>query len=134
MHMIQNIFVVHTNKKIQEKAASDTAFQDFKTGCDPIGYLTILKNFFFLNQSEQQPIQSLCLATRRMYNTMNYTNENKTNYLFIFKNAHEVNEACNGSIISRRVQEHGMKILYPLHVTGFDTLLDGDKKETDTAR
>ena len=33
-----------------------------------------------------------------------------------------------------RVQEHGMKILYPLHVTGFDTLLDGDKKETETAR
>ena len=33
-----------------------------------------------------------------------------------------------------RVQEHGMKILYPVRVTGFDTLLDGDKKETETER
>ena len=52
--------------------------------------------------------------------------------LFRFRNSHKVNEACNGSLLSRLIQEHGMKIIYPLHVTGFDTLLDDDKKESET--
>ena len=69
-----------------------------------------------------------------MYNTIQYTKNNKTNYLVRFRDSHKVNEACNRRIISRIVQEHGMKILYPLHVTGFDTLLNFDKKDTETAR
>ena len=94
----------------------------------------ILKKLFLLNLSEQQSIRSLCLANIRLYNTTHYTNGNKTNYLFRFSNAQKVKESCNGSIISRRFKEHRIKILYPLHVTGFDMMLDGDKKEAETAR
>ena len=47
------------------------------------------------------------------------------------RNYQKVNEACNGSLISRVVQEHGMNILYPLHVTVFNTLTDDEKKEAE---
>ena len=88
----------------------------------PIGYLMILKKFCFSNQSEQHPIHSLFLETRRLCNTMQYANDNTTDYLVRFCNAQKVNEACNERQIARVLQEHGMKILYPLHVTGFDSL------------
>ena len=83
----------------------------------------------FSNHSEQYPIRSLCLATRRLYNTMQYANENTTDYLVRFRNAHDVNEACNGSLITRGVQEHGMNIIFPLHNTLLDSLQEDDKKE-----
>ena len=40
---------------------------------------------------------------------MHHANKNKTNYLFRFCNVQKVNEACNGSLIIREVQENGMK-------------------------
>ena len=54
-----------------------------------------------------------------------------TDYLVWYCNSQKVNESCNGSLISRGVQEHGMKILYPLHVTGFYTLTNDYKKDMD---
>ena len=45
-----------------------------------------------------------------------------TDYLVRFRNAQEVNEACNENLITRGVQENGMKILPPLHNTGFNSL------------
>ena len=35
--------------------------------------------------------------------------------------------------MSRVVQEHVIKILYPLHVTGYGTLLDDDKRQVEIA-
>ena len=67
-----------------------------------------------------------------MYNTMQYSRENKTNYFVRFRNSQKVNEACNGILITSVFQEHGMKILFPLHITVFDALQDYDKKEAET--
>ena len=64
-----------------------------------------------------------------MYNTTQRTNENTTKYQVRFRNAQKVNESCNGIPITKRVQEHGMKILYPPYVTSFDALQRNDKKE-----
>ena len=87
MHKIYNLIVCQTNEQLQEKAASDATFQAVKTDRYPIGYLMILKKICFSNQSEQHPIRSLCLYTRRMYNTMQYASENTTDYLVRFRNA-----------------------------------------------
>ena len=57
MHKIYNLIVGQTNEQLQKKAASDATFQAVKTDRDPIGYLMILKNICFLNQSEQHPIR-----------------------------------------------------------------------------
>ena len=54
---------------------------------------------------------------------MQYANENTTDY---FRNAQKVNEACNRSLITKVVQEHGVKIL---HNAGFDYLQEDNKKE-----
>ena len=62
---------------------------------------------------------------------MQHANKNTTRDLARFCNDQRVNEACNGSLITRGYQEHGVKIIYPLHVTGFDALQDYDSKETD---
>ena len=128
MHKIYNLIVGQTNEQLQEKAASETTFQTVKTDKDPIGYLMILKSICFSNQSEQHTIRSLFLSTRRMYNTIKYANENTTDYLVRFCNAQKVNEACNGSLITKGVQEHGMKILFPFHNTRFDSLQEDEKK------
>ena len=64
---------------------------------------------------------------------MHHTNENRNKYLVRLHNYQKVNEACNGSLIKRVFQEYGMKILYPLNVTGFDKLSDYEKKEAETA-
>ena len=64
---------------------------------------------------------------------MQYANENTTDYLVRFRNAQKVNEACNGSLIARGIQEHGMKILFPFHNTGFDYLQEYHNKEADRA-
>ena len=45
-------------------------FQEVKTDRSPIGYLMILKRLCFSKKSDQNPIRSLCLATRRLYNTI----------------------------------------------------------------
>ena len=122
MHKIYNLIVGQTNEQLQEKTLSDATFQVVKTDRDPIGYLMILKKICFSNQSKQHPIRSLCLYTRRMYNTMQYARENTTGYLVRFRNAKKVNEACDGSLITKGLQENGMKIRFPLHNTGFDYL------------
>ena len=98
MHKIYNLIVGKTNKQLQDKAESEFTFQSFKTELDPIGYLMILKRICFSKQSEQHPICSLCLSTRRLYNTMQYPNNNTTDYLVRFCNAQKVNEACDVSL------------------------------------
>ena len=99
--------VGQTNEQLQEKAASDATFQAVKTEQDPIGYLMILKRICFSNQSKQHPIRPLCLSTRRLYNTMQYANNNTTNYLVRFHNAQKVNEACNRSRLPRGYKSMG---------------------------
>ena len=125
------LYWVGQTGKLQEKEASNSTFQAVKSGQYPIGYLMILKKLCFLNQYEQHPILYLCLTTRQLYNIMHRTNENTTNYLFRFLNAQKVNEAYNGRLATKGFQEHGMKILYPLHVTSFYLLQDDGKKEAD---
>ena len=44
------------------------------------------------------------MAKRLLYNTMQYSNENTTDYLVRFRNAWKVNEACNVSQIKKDVQ------------------------------
>ena len=48
-------------------------------------------------------------------------------------NAQKVNEACDGILITKGVQDHGMKIRLPLHNTGFDSLQEEEKKEAEKA-
>ena len=79
MHKIYNTIVDQTNEQLQEKAV--------KTEQDPIGYLMILKSLCLSNQSELNPISSLCLSTRHLCNTMQYANDNTTDYLVRFRNA-----------------------------------------------
>ena len=59
---------------------------------------------------------------------MQYDNDNTTDYLVRFRNAHKVNEACNGILITKGIQEHSMKIISPFQNTGFDSLQEDDKK------
>ena len=131
MHKIYNLIVGQRNEQLQEKAASDATFQMVKTDRDPKGYLMILKKICFSNQSEQHPIRLLFLSTRRLYNTLQYDSENTTDYLVRFRNDQKVNEACDGSLINKGVQEHGMKIRSPFHNTGFDSLQEDKKKEAE---
>ena len=63
---------------------------------------------------------------------MQNANKNMTDYLVRLCNDHKVNEAFNGNLIKRGVKEHVMKILYQLHVTGFDALSENGKKEGET--
>ena len=133
MHKIYNLILGQTNEQLQEKAESDATFQAVKNDRDPIGYLMILKKIWFSNQSEQHPIRSLCLSTTRLYNTMQYATKNTTDYLVRLRNAQKVNEACDWSLITKVVQEHGMKIFFPLHNTVFDSLQKYEKKEAEKA-
>ena len=64
----------------------------------------------------------------RLYNNMQYDKENTTDYLMRFRNAQKVNEACDGSLITKGVQEHGMNILVPFYNTGFGFLQEDEKK------
>ena len=64
---------------------------------------------------------------------MKNINEKKTDYLVKFHNAQKFNEASNGTIMTRGFQEHRFKIVYPLHITEFDAILDDDKKDADTS-
>ena len=66
-----------------------------------------------------------------MYNTMQYSNENTTYYLVKSHNAQEVNKACNISLITKGIQENGMKIIFPWYNTGFYSLQEDDKKEAE---
>ena len=103
MHQIYNLIVSQTNEQLQEKATPDATFQAVKSDQDPIGYLIILNRICFSDKSEQQPIRSLCLDKRCVYNPMQYTNNNTTEYLVGFRNDQKVNEACNGSLITMGV-------------------------------
>ena len=64
---------------------------------------------------------------------MQYANENTTDYLVSFWNAQKVNEACDGSLITKGVQDHGMKIRFPFHNTGFDSLQEDENKEAENS-
>ena len=64
---------------------------------------------------------------------MQYANENITNYLVRFRNAQKVNEACDGSLITKGVQDHEMNIRFPLHNTGFDSLQEDENKEAENS-
>ena len=79
MHKIYNLILGQTNEQLLEKAASDATFQAVNTDRDPIGYLMILKRIWLSNHSEQHIILPLCLYTRSLYNTMQYSNKNTTN-------------------------------------------------------
>ena len=50
-HKTYNIIVGQTNDKLQEEAASDATFQVVKSVQYPIGYVMILNQLWFLNQS-----------------------------------------------------------------------------------
>ena len=78
MHNMYNLIMVHTNKQLQEKVASDATLQAVNTVRDNIGYLMILKKLCFSNQSGQHPIRSILLATSLLYNTMQHVNNNMT--------------------------------------------------------
>ena len=52
IHKIYNILVGQTNEQFQDKATSDTTFQEVKSGRYPIGYLMILKKIWFSIQYE----------------------------------------------------------------------------------
>ena len=106
----------------------ESNFQAVKSGQDHIEYLMIINKLFFPNQSNHHPIRSIFLVTSQLYSAMEHANENTTDCHFRFRNSQKVNEACNGSLITKGLQEHGMKNLYPLHVTGFDALRGDDKK------
>ena len=62
---------------------------------------------------------------------MHYTNNNTTDYLVRSHNYQKVNEACNGILITRLVQENVTNIIFPMHNTGFDFLLEDEKNEAD---
>ena len=62
---------------------------------------------------------------------MQLTSENTTDYLVGFRNSQKVNEACDGSLITKGVQEHGMNICFPLHNTGFYSLQEDENKEAE---
>ena len=64
---------------------------------------------------------------------MHYANENTTDYLARFRNSQNINEVCNGSLITRSVQENGMNILLLLKNTGLYSLQEYEKKEADKA-
>ena len=69
MHKIYNLIMGHK---------LDAIFQAVKSGQYPIVYLIIFKKICFLNQYGQHTIQYIGLATRQLYNTIQYTNENTT--------------------------------------------------------
>ena len=64
---------------------------------------------------------------------MQYSRENTTDYLVRFRNSQKVSEACDGSLITKGVQENGMEICSPLHNTGFDSLQEDYNKEAEKA-
>ena len=63
---------------------------------------------------------------------MQHANKDTTNYLVIFRNYQKVNEVFYKILITRGIQEHGIKILFLLHTTGFDLLKDYEKKKGET--
>ena len=66
---------------------------------------------------------------------MLYARENTTNYLVRFCNYQKVNEACDGSLITKGVKEHEMKFPFPLHNTGFYSLqADGNKEAENSGK
>ena len=68
-----------------------------------------------------------------MYNTIQYDNENTNDYLVRSRNAQKFNATCNVILITKGVQEHGMKMLFPSQNTGFDSLQEDKKKEAENA-
>ena len=68
-----------------------------------------------------------------MYNTTQYANKNTTDSLVRLHNSQKVNEACNGSLSKRGVQEHGMKILFPFHNVIFYYIQEDGNKDAEKA-
>ena len=64
---------------------------------------------------------------------MQYTSKNTTDYLVRFRNSQNVNEACEGSLITKGVQENCMNIRLPFHYAGFDYIQEDENKETEKA-
>ena len=122
IHNIYNIIVGQTHEQLQQKATPDDTFQAVKYDRYPIVYLIILNRLCFSNKSQQQPIRSLFLDTRSMYNTMQYINNNTTEYLVRFRNAQKVNEACDGSLITRGVYKSMGRRLYS-YITILDLII-----------
>ena len=50
-----------------------------------------------------------------------------------FHNYQKFNEACDGSLITKGVQYHGMNIRFQFKNNGFDYLQEDDKKEAEKA-
>ena len=134
MHKIYNLIFGQTNEQFHEKAALDATYQDVKADQDPIRYLKILNNLCFSNKSKHHPIRYLLLTTKRLYNTTHHADKNMTNFLVRFRNTQKVKNWCNGSLISKLVQNYGVKVKYPLHTTGFDTLADDENKKAKKNR
>ena len=99
MQKIYNIIVGHKKNHLQEKVSSDATLQAANTGQDPIGYMMVLNKLCFSNQSEKHLIQSLCLSTRRLYNTIQNVNNKTTGYLVSLNNEQKAKEAYTGSLI-----------------------------------
>ena len=64
---------------------------------------------------------------------MQYASKNTTDYLVRVRIVKKINEACDGSLITMGVKEHGMKIHFPLHNNGFDSLQEDEKKEAENS-
>ena len=128
MHKIYNFVVGQTNEQLKEKVASDATLQAVNTDQVPIGYLMILKSLFFSNQSDQHQMRLLCLSTRRIYNTIQYFNNNTTDYLVRFLNSQKLNEACNVRLITKGIQDHVVNILFSLQNNLFGSLQEDEKK------
>ena len=65
---------------------------------------------------------------KRLYNNIQYVNDNTNDYLFRFLNAQKVNEVCNVTLITRGIQERQTKIIFPYQTTGFYFLQENYKK------
>ena len=65
---------------------------------------------------------------------MQYASKNTTDYLVRFRIAQKFNEACDRSLTTKGVQEHGTKIRFPWHNTGFDSLQEDENKGAEKAR
>ena len=70
---------------------------------------------------------------RCLYNTIQYANEKTTDYLVRFCNDQKFNEACDRILITKGVQEHRMKIIFPLHNNELGSLQEDEKKEAEKA-
>ena len=125
MHKIYNLILVQINQQLQENAASNAKLQAVKTGRESIGHLMILNKVSVSNKSKQHFICSLCLAMRKLYNTMKHARDNTTNYLVRLRNTQKANRVCNGILITRASKSMVCKLSFhyiPLNLTDYSTM------------